>query len=58
MFVFCLTVFSSHMMFTVLCALVITHYGRNRKLRRMAWFAVITLAVCVIGSRKHYTVSI
>lgn len=52
-------VFSSHTIFVLLCALILTKYSEWSALRlRAIWLCVVGFGMLVISARKHYTLDI
>ncbi|GMI21132.1 hypothetical protein TeGR_g6169, partial [Tetraparma gracilis] len=51
-------IFSSHFIFTLTCALLVTHYINIKLITGIAWTLAATLFILVIASHKHYSVDL
>lgn len=51
-------IFSSHTTFVLVGCLTYTEYGTSRRIKALAWLGVFALSLCIVASRKHYTVDV
>lgn len=51
-------IFSSHTTFVLVGVLTFTEYGQTLLIKVIAWIGVAAMGLCIIASRKHYTVDV
>jgi len=51
-------IFSSHTTFVLVGVLTFTEYGETLLLKVIAWIGVAAMGLCIIASRKHYSVDV
>jgi hypothetical protein len=51
-------IFSSHTTFVLVGCLTFTEYGETLILKIIAWIGVAMMSMCIVASRKHYTVDV
>lgn len=51
-------IFSSHTTFVLVGCLTFTEYGETLLLKVVAWLGVAMMSLCIIASRKHYSVDV
>lgn len=51
-------IFSSHTTFVLVGVLTFTEYGETLVLKIIAWIGVAIMGLCIIASRKHYSVDV
>jgi len=51
-------IFSSHTTFVLVGVLTFTEYGETLLIKLIAWIGVAVMGLCIIASRKHYSVDV
>ncbi|KAH7617669.1 putativeceramide inositolphosphotransferase [Nannochloris sp. 'desiccata'] len=51
-------IFSSHTTFVLVGVLTFTEYGETLLIKLIAWIGVAAMGLCIIASRKHYSVDV
>ena len=51
-------IFSSHTTFVLVGVLTFTEYGQKLLLKIIAWCGVAVMSLCIVASRKHYSVDV
>ncbi len=51
-------IFSSHTTFVLVGVLTFTEYGETLLIKIIAWIGVALMGLCIIASRKHYSVDV
>lgn len=51
-------IFSSHTTFVLTGVLTFTEYGETLAIKVVAWIAVSFMGLCIVASRKHYSVDV
>ena len=51
-------IFSSHTTFVLVGVLTFTEYGEKLLLKIIAWCGVAVMSMCIVASRKHYSVDV
>lgn len=51
-------IFSSHTTFVLVGVLTFTEYGSTLALKVIGWLGVAAMSLCIIASRKHYSVDV
>jgi hypothetical protein len=51
-------IFSSHTTFVLVGCLTFTEYGETLLLKVVAWLGVAMMSLCIVASRKHYSVDV
>ncbi|KAI3437763.1 hypothetical protein D9Q98_000210 [Chlorella vulgaris] len=51
-------VFSSHTTFVLTGVLTFTEYGETLLIKIIAWIGVVFMGLCIVASRKHYSVDV
>ena len=51
-------IFSSHTTFVLVGVLTFTEYGETLLIKIVAWIGVAAMGLCIVASRKHYSVDV
>ena len=51
-------IFSSHTTFVLVGCLTFTEYGETLILKIISWLGVLAMGLCIVASRKHYSVDV
>jgi hypothetical protein len=51
-------VFSSHTIFILAWVLTYNDFGGRPALKALAWAGVVAMSICIVASRKHYTLDV